>query len=48
VGVPRLAHEIAAVLGHETRQMVENYTKKAEQKKMAGATITKLERKKNK
>lgn len=42
------AHEIAAVLGHETLQMVENYTKKAAQKKMASAAITKLERNRNK
>lgn len=35
-------HEIAAVLGHSTLQMVEKYTKKAEQERLAGAAIAKL------
>ena len=35
-------HEIAAVLGHSTLQMVEKYTKKAEQERLAGSAIAKL------
>ncbi len=35
-------HEIAAVLGHKTLQMVERYTKTARQKVLARAAITKL------
>lgn len=41
-------HEIASVLGHETLQMVERYTKKAGQEGMASAAILKLERNGNK
>lgn len=37
-------HEIAAVLGHETLQMVEHYTKTAAQKRMAQSAVMKLER----
>jgi integrase len=37
-------HEIAAVLGHKTLQMVERYTKKARQMRMAGSAVVKLER----
>ena len=37
-------HEIAAVLGHKTLQMVERYTKKARQRRMAGSAVVKLER----
>lgn len=35
-------HEIAAVLGHSTLQMVEHYTKAAGQKRMAKAAVVKL------
>lgn len=35
-------HEIQAVLGHKTLQMVERYTKKANQRRMAGTAILKL------
>ena len=37
-------HEIAAVLGHKTLQMVQHYTKKAEQKRLSSAAIVKLTR----
>lgn len=37
-------HEIKAVLGHATLQMVENYTSKAEQRVMAKSAILKLQR----
>lgn len=36
-------HEIAAVLGHKTLQMVEHYTKKAQQRRLAGAAIIRME-----
>jgi integrase len=36
------SHEIAAVLGHSTLQMVERYTKRADQVRLAGAAIVKL------
>lgn len=39
------SREIAAVLGHRTLQMVERYTKQAQQKKLAEAAIIKLQRK---
>ncbi|MEQ8822782.1 MAG: tyrosine-type recombinase/integrase [Filomicrobium sp.] len=35
-------NEIAAVLGHKTLQMVQHYTKKAEQKRLSSAAIVKL------
>jgi hypothetical protein len=35
-------HEIAAVLGHRTLQMVQHYTKTANQTKLAAAAIVKL------
>lgn len=35
-------HEIAAVLGHRTLQMVEHYTKKARQGRLAASAIVKL------
>ena len=37
------AHEIQSVLGHRTLQMVQHYTKAAQQKRLASAAITKLE-----
>ena len=37
------AHEIQAITGHRTLQMVEHYTKAARQKRLASAAITKLE-----
>jgi hypothetical protein len=37
-------HEIQAVLGHKSLQMVERYTKKAQQEGMASAAVLKLER----
>lgn len=40
-------HEIAAVLGHKTLQMVERYTKRAQQAGLATAAILRLERKQN-
>lgn len=36
------AHEIRAVLGHKTLQMVEKYTSKAQQRTLAGSAILKL------
>jgi len=39
------SREIAAVLGHRTLQMVERYTKQAQQKRLAAAAIIKLQRK---
>lgn len=39
-------HEIAAVLGHRTLQMVQLYTKKANQRTLAKSAILKLERSK--
>ncbi|MBS0270755.1 MAG: tyrosine-type recombinase/integrase [Proteobacteria bacterium] len=36
-------HEIQAVLGHKTLQMVERYTKEANQKKLAGAAVIRME-----
>jgi integrase len=41
------AHEIAAVLGHESLQMVQRYTKRADQERMASAAVLKLQRHKN-
>ena len=35
--------EIQALLGHQTRQMAERYTKKAKQKHLAGSAVKKLE-----
>lgn len=35
--------EIQALLGHQTRQMAERYTKKASQKRLAGSAVRKLE-----
>ena len=37
------AHEIQAITGHRTLQMVEHYTKAARQKRLASAAIAKLE-----
>jgi len=37
------AHEIQAITGHRTLQMVEHYTKAARQKRLASAAISKLE-----
>ena len=37
------SHQIQAVTGHRTLQMVEHYTKAARQKRLASAAITKLE-----
>ena len=39
------AHEIAAVLGHETLQMVQHYTKRANQKRLARSAIDRLRNK---
>ncbi|KAB7740096.1 hypothetical protein F2P47_08770 [Parvibaculum sedimenti] len=36
--------EIAAVLGHRTLRMVQNYTKSAAQKRLASSAIKRLER----
>jgi integrase len=36
--------EIQALLGHQTRQMAERYTKKASQKRLAAAAVTRLEK----
>lgn len=36
--------EIQALLGHQTRQMAERYTKKANQKRLAGAAVQRLEK----
>lgn len=36
--------EIQALLGHQTRQMAEHYTKKANQKRLAEAAVTRLEK----
>ena len=42
------AHEIMAVLGHKTLAEAQKYTRDADQLRLAGAAITKLEgRKKN-
>lgn len=38
------AHEIMAITGHQTDQMVRVYTKKVEQKKLATSAVHKLER----
>jgi integrase len=38
------AHEIQAITGHRTLQMVEHYTKAARQKRLASTAIAKLER----
>ena len=37
------SHEIQAITGHKTLQMVEHYTKAARQKRLASAAIAKLE-----
>jgi integrase len=37
------AHEIQAVIGHRTLQMVQHYTKAAQQKRLASSAIAKLE-----
>jgi integrase len=37
------AHEIQAITGHRTLQMVEHYTKAARQKRLASAAVAKLE-----
>ena len=37
------SHEIQAITGHRTLQMVEHYTKAARQKRLASAAIAKLE-----
>jgi integrase len=42
------AHEIAAVLGHESLQMVERYTKKADQERLASAAVVKMQNKNRK
>ena len=36
--------EIQALLGHQTRQMAERYTKKANQKRLADAAVMRLEK----
>jgi enterobacteria phage integrase len=36
------SHEIQAVLGHNTLQMVKRYTKRAQQRRMAGSAVLKL------
>ena len=36
--------EIQALLGHQTRQMAEHYTKKADQKRLAEAAVKRLEK----
>src|SRR5262245_60932736 len=36
--------EIQALLGHQTRQMAERYTKKANQKRLAGTAVERLEK----
>jgi integrase len=38
------SHEIMAITGHQTEQMVKHYTKGVEQKKLAPSAIRKLER----
>lgn len=37
------SHEIAAVLGHATLQMVERYTKRADQERLASSAVVKLQ-----
>jgi len=36
--------EIQALLGHQTRQMAERYTKKANQKRLADTAVTPFEK----
>jgi integrase len=42
------AHETAAVLGHKSLQMLQRYTKRADQERMASAAVVKLQNKNRK